>query len=84
MCAFQSGVNDWVESTPEGREIWEQSSGDLNIGDLDGYEEEESLKRKLAEKGIFKWKDNYTLGNSNEVAYDRILAQPDESKWDEE
>jgi len=77
--AFKAGVTAWVEKTEEGKKLWDYSSGDLNIGDLFGEEENEQLNECLAEAGIQIWALVYQLSEQEEISYDTVLAAPKEA-----
>ena len=70
---FKAGVTDWINQTEDGKEVWDQSSSDLNIGDIAGYEHDESLNDCLAEYGI-----NFEIDVMNDcgnvLPYDTVLA----------
>lgn len=70
---LKSGVTDWINQTKDGKDEWEQSSSDLNIGDLAGYEHDESLNDCLEEYGI-----SFEVDVMNEcvnvLPYDTVLA----------
>ena len=83
LAAFKKGVTKWVETTKEGKEAWEYSSEDLNIGDLFGYELDEDLGRLLEAEGIQTWECVYQLCEGEEFSYDTVLAEPDEPEKEE-
>lgn len=70
---FKAGVTDWVNSTKAGKEIWDYSEGELNIGDLAGYEQDESLADCLSEYGI-RFEIDVLDGCGNVLPYDTVLA----------
>lgn len=75
MQAFSGAITEWVENTEDGLEAWEQSTEDLNIGDLIS-EDTQSLNPFLQKYGILKWQTIYQLHEKEEVSYDRVLADP--------
>lgn len=47
-------VTEWVKATQAGQRAWEESSQDLNIGDLSGYCKNKALQPILASHGIMR------------------------------
>lgn len=75
-----AAVTKWVEETKEGQEMWEETCGDLNIGDLIGYLNEDGLQKYFQELGIFNIQSEKEASNLLTVSYDRILANPKEEE----
>jgi hypothetical protein len=76
MDAFERGITKWVETTTEGKKLWDYSSEDLNIGDMIGLDQNEELNKLLISQGIISWKPTYQLIEKEEYSYDKILANP--------
>jgi hypothetical protein len=74
-------VTLWVRTTDEGWACWEQSKGDLNIGDLALYDEEfPTWVRAQAELNkapieLTDFEILYTLCNGDKVGYDLHLTE---------
>jgi hypothetical protein len=77
--AFRGGITQWVEETEEGKNLWNYSSEDLNIGDILGENKNKTLSKFLLERGIKKWKPIYELVDQEEYSYDKVLANPKET-----
>jgi hypothetical protein len=70
------GVTRWVSSSDEGREAYEESSEDLNIGDLADYEAAPALVTALEGAGIGEF-HVIEMFDGNEVhAFDTLLFDP--------
>lgn len=81
MEAFEAGVTEWVETTQAGKKAWEDSTEDLNIGDLVGqYDGHAELDECLGKRGIQAWTTLFTLADKNEIPFDRVLAHPSEEE----
>ena len=79
MEALKAGVTQWVKTSGAGKELWKQSSEDLNIGDLvTERDEDKSLYRALHDQGILRWKETFSLTVDNEIPYDTHLVEGDE------
>lgn len=78
LSAFKNGITEWIKTTKEGREVWDDSSDDLNIGDMAGYEYDRDLRTILQKHGILSWEIVFELTESNQVSYDEVLANADE------
>lgn len=74
--ALERAVTEWVETTPEGREAWEDSCEDFNIGDF-CCQEDPQLQDCLKTHGIHSVETRFELVESQEISYDRILAHPE-------
>lgn len=84
LAALKQGVTNWVKTTKEGKEAWEDSVEDLNIGDLDGHENNPELQASLAAEGITDWDCIFSLSIGNQVSYDKILVHEDQLEEEEE
>lgn len=76
---FIDTINHWVATTEAGRKAWEESSKDLNIGDLANYNafKDVDFQRLLAERGLtFKSLD--TADTQQAFSYDQVLVDEDE------
>jgi NifB/MoaA-like Fe-S oxidoreductase len=62
-------VTAWVKQTDAGREAWEYSGGDLNIGDLMGHIDTDKELNKLLEAAGFE--ELSIEGSSSESVSDR-------------
>lgn len=77
--ALTSAVTDWVNGTDEGRLLWEQSSADLNVGDLGAALPEPTLEPYLAAYGIESL--SIEIVNGSDVLgwdYDTVLVEKSE------
>ena len=79
--AIRSAVTAWVTTTKEGKEAWEDSSDDMNIGDIGG-DPPLSLRRLLKQEGITGWTCVCQVGDLDTVPYDTVLV--DESQLDDD
>ena len=52
MSKFKKAVTQWAQTTDTGKEAYEDSYEDFNIGDFSHNEEDDELKRCLSEEGI--------------------------------
>lgn len=71
--ALTASVTNWIKETEEGREAWEESCEDFNVGDL--FLQSRELLRPFLEKyGIAGVDLVYQLSEGEEVSFDRILV----------
>ena len=70
------GVTRWVSSSEEGREAYEYSSEDLNIGDLASYEGEPALVAALEGAGIASFHVIEMFDNNDVEPFDTLLFDP--------
>jgi hypothetical protein len=70
--ALTSAVTDWIIETDEGKEEWEDSSEDFNIGDLDTAMTEK-LPPFLMRHGI-QYIEIDMMSGLDEQNYDRVLV----------
>ena len=49
---LKKAITDWVDNTNEGKEIYEDSSEDFNIGDLDHYWDDDTLEPYLIQYDV--------------------------------
>jgi hypothetical protein len=76
--ALRDAITSWVKNTEEGKEFWENSSHESNIGDLDSWGVPPCVKKHLEEKGIFDFDievyshDNHD--NAYNWVYDSVLV----------
>jgi len=73
LIALERAVTDWVIETDTGKEAWEQSSEDFNIGDFFTYYTPGFMKF-LWRHGIHYVGIVYQLGEGEEVEFDRVLV----------
>lgn len=73
-------ITRWVNETNAGREAWERSSEDFNVGDLSNEIGDEELMSRLREEGVVAL-DIETHSTAHKWEYDRILV--DESQLTE-
>jgi len=74
--ALCKGITSWVEETEHGKNLWQYTCEDLNIGDILGEHKDKKLAKYLKIQGIKKWKPIYELVDQEEISYDRVLAHP--------
>ena len=72
--ALIASVATWIKKTAAGHSAWEQSSEDLNIGDLAQYLDDPDLQAQCRTDGIESVEILYELAGGDEVCFDRILA----------
>lgn len=82
--ALEKALTNWARETKEGREAWESSSEDFNVGDLACALPSESLAPYLAKEGILWLEVATTVHHApcTHWCYDTILL--DESKLSKE
>jgi len=68
-------ITQWVEETQEGADIWDESCGDLNIGDLLNASTDE-LNTFLIRNGISGMETKYEFFRDDVIPYDTVLAEP--------
>lgn len=80
VSALREVVTSWIKGTDEGKQAWEYSGGDLNIGDLALYDETflENQKDLLAHHGIHDFKIVCVVDHTECIPYDTILAHSGE------
>lgn len=80
--AFQDAVTQWARTTDEGREAWEYSAEDFNIGDLLTSYGVSGIP--LAEHGITDTFVGWSFSQENLVIpYDRVLVHRQEMEEEE-
>ena len=72
QAALEEGLSQWAQTTPEGRQAWDFSSEDYNVGDLCDDLGNEDLLRLLKEEGILAIAVAYEL-NQDPISYDHVL-----------
>lgn len=77
MEALKAGITEWVETTQEGKDEWEGSCEDFNIGDLLMASDDE-LMPILRKHGIAGLRTIYAHDPDLVYPYDTILAEPSE------
>jgi len=74
--ALVKGITDWVRTTGNGKQAWEASSHDFNVGDLVDYQSDFCLKQRLQKEGIYEF--NVETFSCNQIcgfwSYDTVLA----------
>lgn len=50
--AIQIAVSDWINNTDEGKDAYEESCQDMNVGDLSRYLDDDYLQAALKERGV--------------------------------
>jgi hypothetical protein len=73
MAMLKKAVTRWVNETKEGKELWDESFQDLNIGDLitHGFD---NLENIMAEEGINAVNVLCTGSDSHHRNYDEVLV----------
>lgn len=71
----KTAITQWVDKTPEGREAWEASAGDLNIGDIASHQidEDDSLVPFLINQGISVMRAG-VMGADKSLDFDTVLV----------
>lgn len=76
---LQKAVTEWVKTTKDGKEAWEESSNDFNVGDLVDYTTCESFLDIL--QGKYGIRELHVITNSHDDsgnwAYDTVLVDQD-------
>jgi hypothetical protein len=85
LAALKKALTKWQQTTDEGKEAWEESSEDFNVGDLSNYElRKGTLRKLLAERGINKLEIDIKSRSGGMGAsigawsYDTVLIEPEE------
>ena len=75
---FIEAVSEWVKTTETGREAWEASVGDINIGDMLTYDhfQEPELKACLLRRGV-EVVQAHQLVFDQQRDFDEVLASGD-------
>lgn len=75
---LNKAMSKWIEETNEGRDAWESSCGDLNIGDIATYQHDTdpTLTPYLEAQGI-SIKRVEVMGANNSLPFDTVLAHPE-------
>ncbi|MBK4736207.1 hypothetical protein [Noviherbaspirillum pedocola] len=73
--ALKAAVTEWVASTDKGRDVWDFSCCDLNIGDLDSHDgfADETLLELLRKHGVEYVGCSQAL-DAAIVSYDKVLV----------
>ena len=74
MVNLTAALTAWVKSTETGKEVWEDSSEDLNVGDMDGYWDDVSLQPYLKQNGVLAVYGLDPMVRLEEQSYDRVLV----------
>jgi hypothetical protein len=74
--ALEKAVSLWIETTPTGLAAWQESCENFNIGDFCTHYDFQ-LQASLEAHGIHSIETLFELSPNQEVAYDKVLAQPD-------
>ena len=77
--ALTSATTHWVNTTKEGRDLWDESCNDLNIGDLacgSAFKSAELLAA-LRERGL-EYVDCQTGDCESALSYDEVLVDENE------
>jgi hypothetical protein len=73
--ALKKACTEWVKTTPEGQEAWEDTSEDFNLGDLCNHTGEPTLVAILQKYGIVGLEiDVYSDEKPANWEYDDILV----------
>jgi hypothetical protein len=70
-------ITEWIKDTDDGKEAWETSCRDFNVGDLSSYVDSPWLHNILAVHGIGDLKvtiHSYDSTDNDSWYYDRILV----------
>jgi hypothetical protein len=81
LVLLKKAVTAWVDTTPEGQQLWDYSGGSLNIGDLaNEIEECDSLALAFKKENITVTVVSVNQGelildiNTKKLSYDLVLA----------
>jgi hypothetical protein len=75
LAMLKIGITQWVQTTPAGRQAYEYSSEDFNIGDLASYwPGDKDLVKILAEHGIRELQLQTPVDDVTVVEYDTQLV----------
>jgi hypothetical protein len=73
--AIKAGITEWIEKTKAGKEAWDYSCEDLNIGDIaSSHTTDKELLACLRRQGITGLDVVFELSDANEVSYDHVLV----------
>jgi hypothetical protein len=76
--AFKSAMATWINETQEGKDLWADSSEDLNIGDLSMAEPD--IDEYLKAHDIFGYEASVLSAENSEYHFDTVLVERDEVK----
>ena len=74
LAAFKKGVNQWVAETSAGRHCWEESSEDLNIGNLLNEDTDDPEFKAILEQHNVAITELRSIWHDATVACDTVLA----------
>lgn len=77
MNALCRAVARWIEGSEAGKEVWEDTCGDLNIADLQDFEGDSEFSNYLFDQGIHRLHiaiDN-VHSNVDDFTFDTILPK---------
>jgi len=81
MGALKRLLTKWVNETDDGKDVWKQTGGDLNIGDFAQYETTFSTwipHSTLKTHGIIDLEIVANVDSTEALPYDRILVDPEQ------
>ena len=71
--SLQTGCTEWAKATLSGRNAWDDSAEDFNVGDLILHLDNEALKGCLHVEGIESVGVVYEFYEGQAVSFDRVL-----------
>ena len=82
LAALKRAITAWIQNDELGKEFWNETCHDLNVGDLSTvrFEKHSALSRYLADEGIKGFKvDYYTTDDFSSISwtYDTVLVNKD-------
>lgn len=78
MVNLKSAITSWIKSTDEGKDAWNESRGDFNIGDFASYCNNDSMKQCLVDEGLLSVNVTIIDSANEHIPFDTILADEDE------
>ena len=77
---LRNSITQWIQETAEGRKLWNYSGKDLNVGDVADFlfDPQSSLAPFLHQHKIEQAQHLYTLIESDRIAFDTVLANPNQ------
>lgn len=78
--ALIGALSRWVRETQTGRDAWEESSEDFNVGDLSNYHGDPSLTPILADVGIMDLRVKVYSADRSTWTFDTVLIEENDDE----
>ena len=76
---LMGAVTEWVRTTNEGRDLWQDTNENIIIGDLCTFNDER-LNELLADVGILNFSAYSTLGEDDWTYEDNLVNEPEDER----